>query len=460
MKKTLRRTIAASTLSAALAATMASTPSLAEQAEPGSSAKAAQLSKFGYKGVAEGVKLYVNNVQVKALKDGVAPLRCTRKIGRESDARSLLSTPEDFPLFDLSAATSRTVTYSQGARKGVRATSSMGDIVVGDFDLGTPVVTIKGLTTVADAFHDKKGYGHEESISRLDLSIDGLPEEISQPLQDLLDAIETGLLEPVLEVLESVGAPIEIPDLGTIALSGRSKGTTSGHHAESDAAALEFVVTATGETQKLLLGHSRARIGGPAHGGVFRSTSMPLEVDALDGAARFGGVRPRPIPCEGTGGQVRTRTLDSASVLLPQSLLAGVTGIEYKYMGKQHRNGTAEGFNSQTVGSFTIDQLGLSIEGIQSKVVTKKVESNKTRSGYKVISKPTFSVAKIVHDGTEYATPRPGKLLIIDGLGVIQTRVVEATKWGKRVTALELVLSDYGDIQVDLGISASQIFDY
>lgn len=459
MKKTVRRTLGASTVAVALAATMASTPSaLAEQAP--SAASSAQLSNFGYKGVAEGLKLYVNNVQAKALKDGVAPLRCTRKIGREADARSVLSTPEDFPLFDLSAATSRTVTYSKGARKGVRATSTMGDIVVGDLDLGTPVVTIKGLTTVADAFHDAQGYGHEESISQLDLSIEGLPEEISQPLQDLLDAIETGLVQPVLDVLESVGAPIEIPDLGTIALSGRSKGTTSGHHAESDAAALELVVTATGETQKLLLGHSRARIGGPAYGGVFRSTSMPLEVDALDGLARFGGIRPRPIPCEGTRGKVRTRSLGSASVLLPEQLLAGVDGIEYKYMGQQRPDGTAEGFNSQKVGSFSIQSLGLEITGIESKVVTRKVKSDKTQSGYRVISKPTFSVAKIVYNGTEYAVPRPGKLLVIDGLGVIQTRVVEATKWGKRVTALQLVLSDYGDIKIDLGISASQIFAY
>lgn len=458
MNKTLRRTLAASTVAAALAATMATTPTaVADQAKPGS-AKAASLSNFGFKGTAEGIKLYVNNVQAKTLRDGVAPLRCTRKVGRENEATSVLSTPEDFPLFDLSAATSRTLTYSQGARKGVRATSTMGDIRVGDAELGTPVVTIKGLTTVADAFHDAKGYGHEESISRLDLGIEGLPAEISEPLQELLDAIETGLLQPVLDALD--GLPVEIPDLGTIALSGRNKGVASQHHAESDAAALELVVTATGETQKLLLGHSRARIGGPAYGGVFRSTSMPLEVDALDGVARFGGVRPRPIPCEGTAGKVRTRTLDSASVLLPQQLLAGVTGIEYTFMGKQRPNGTAEGFNSQKIGAFTIEQLGLSIEGIRSKVSTKKVTSATSQSGYRLVSRPSFDVAQIVYNGTSYAAPKPGKLLVLEGLGVVESRVVEATKWGKRVTALRVTLTEYGDTKIDLGISASQIFAY
>lgn len=458
MKKSVRRALAATTVTAALAATMAASPSaVAGQAAP--SPKAATFANYGFKGVAEGVKLYVNDVQFKSLKDAVAPLRCTRKIGRTAEATSVLTAPEN-SLIQLSASTSRTLTYAEGARKGVKAVNTLGDITIGDAGLGTPVVTIKGLTTVADAFHNADGYGHEESISQMELGISGLPEEINQPLQDLLDAIDTGVLQPVLDVLESVSAPIEIPDLGTLALSGRSKGTKTNHHAESDAAALELVVTATGETQKLLLGHSRARIGGPAPSGVFRSTSMPLEVDALDGAARFGGVHPRTIPCEGTGGVVRTRTLDTASVLLPEQLLAGVSGMEYSYMGEQHRDGTAEGFNSQKVGSFTIDSLGLEITGIQSKVVTKKVRSTQTASGYKIVSQPKFSVAKIVYNGTEYAVPKPGKLLTIEGLGVVETRVVEATKWGKRVTALRLTLTEYGNTKVDLGISASQIFGY
>ena len=187
---------------------------------------------------------------------------------------------------------------------------------------------------------------------------------------------------------------------------------------------------------------------------------MPLEVDALDGAARFGGVHPRTIPCEGTGGKVRARDLDSASLVLPEQLLAGISGIAYTYMGEQHRDGTATGFNAQKVGAFTIDALGLEITGIESRVVTKRVESAQSRSGFKVISKPQFSVAKIVYNGTEYAVPKPGQLLQIEGLGVVETKVVEATKWGKRVTALRLTLTEYGNTMIDLGISASQIFPY
>lgn len=457
MNKTFGRTLTAATLSAAVAASVSLAPHAV--ADGSATPKGASFANYGMKGTAEGVKLYVNDVRNKSLQDAVAPLRCTRKIGRTAEATSVLTAPEN-SLIKLSGSTSRTLTYAEGARTGVRAVNTLGDIVIGDASLGLPTVTVKGLTTVADAFKGPQGYGHEEAISELELEINGLPEEISEPLEQLLDAIDTGAVQPVLDVLDQVGAPIEIPDLGTIALSGRSKGKATRHHAESDAAALEFVVTATGETQKLLLGHSRARIGGPAPAGVFRSTSMPLEIDALDGAARFGGVHPRTIPCEGTRGKKRTRSLDSASVVLPEQLLAGASGMTYSYSGKQRDNGTAKGLSAQKVGLFSIDAIGLEISGISAKVVTKKVRSASAPSGYRLVSTPKVSVAKIVHDGVEYAVPEPGGLLEIDGLGVVETRVVKATKYGKRVVALRLTLTEYGNTKVDLGIAASQIFGY
>ncbi len=464
MNQTFRRTLAASTVAAALAATMVTTPTaVADRAKP-SSPKPSSLSNFGFKGTAVGAKLYVNNVQMLSTKDAVAPLRCTRKVGRSADATSVLSAPEN-SLISLSGSTSRTVTYRDGARHGVKAVNTLGDITLGGTLPGqeesTPIVTLKGLQTIADSFHNRGGYDHEESFSAPELTIDisvledaGVP--IPPELTDLLDTLtETGgeLTGQVIDVLEEVGVPIEIPELGSIGL-GKLKGTKSGHHAESQATALEFLITATGETQKLQLGNARSRIGGPTPGGVFRSTSMPLDVKAADGAVHFGGVRPRTIPCEGTNGRVVTKTLDSASVALPEGLLVGASGIEYVYSGTQHKNGTAKGFNASKIGALDIPALDLQITGISSRVASKT-----KKPGGSVTSSPTFKVAKIVYQGTEIAVPEPGKESVVEGLGVLETRVVEATKWGKRVTALRISLTDYG-VVMDLGISASQIFRY
>ena len=330
---------------AALAATTAAVPASGQAA----SAAGRQMSDYGYKGTAVGVKLFVNNVQALTTKDAVAPLRCTRMTGRNVHEVSTLSAPDN-PLVHLSTSTSDTVSYRDGGRYGVRAVNSLGDITIGDpsQEIPTPVVTLKGLTTTADAFHTADGYGHEETIDYEEFGIQ-LPgeEEVPPELQGLLDAIDDGVGQ-VIDVLAQAPTPIEIPGLGTIAL-GRLKGVSKAHSSESDVAALEFVITASGENQKLQLGHTRARIGGPTPGGVFRSTSMPLDVKALDGTVHLGGVKPRTIPCEGTRGNVRTKHLDAASAVVPVGAVIGVTGVDYVFRGDQHRDGTAKGFDANRI---------------------------------------------------------------------------------------------------------------
>ena len=462
MNKTARRTFAASTLAAALAATMAATPSaVADQSAP-SARQSGQISNFGYKGTAVGAKLYVDNVQLISARDAEAPLRCTRKIGRQADATSVLSTPEN-DLISLAGSTSKTVTYRDGTRYGVRAINTLGDVEIGGTLPGqeesTPIVTLKGLQTVADSFHTPAGYNHQESFRAPELTIDisvlennGVP--IPPELTDLLNTLEdTGneLTGQVIDLLEQVGAPIDIPDLGSIGI-GRLKGVKDRHHAESDAVALEFIITATGETQKLQLGHARSRIGGPTPGGVFRSTSMPMDVRALDGGVHFGHVRPRTIPCEGTRGKTRTRTLDSASIALPEGLLMGVSDIKYVTKGAQHADGRANGFEASKIASFAIPALDLSISGISARVDIAGQDS-----GRQVRATPSTGVAEILYQGEAVRIPKPGKLVNVEGLGVIERSVVEGNRWGKKVTALRVTLTDYG-VVIDLGNAASHIF--
>lgn len=466
MKNNVRRALAAATICGAVTAALATSPyAAADQAR----AKADPLTNFGMKGTAVGVKLVTNNVQTLTANDAVAPLRCTRLANRTPQpARSILSTPEN-SLIDLSSSTSRTVSYRIGDRVGVRATNELGDITLGGTlpgsDTSTPLVVLKGLTTTADAFHDKSGYGHEESFTAPKLAIDtsvltdnGVP--IPAELQDLLDTLaDTGnqLTTAVIDVLEQVGAPIEIPQLGTIGL-GRTFGHANSHRAESDARALEFKITATGEDQLLRLGWTRAVIGGPAPSGVFRSTSMPLDLKVADGALHFGNVRPRTIPCEGTHGKTRSKHLDSASVVLPQGLLIGATGIDSAYMGNQFRNGSAKGFDSAKIGELSIPALDLTITGISSKVNVRKAAS-----GNRVKATPHFSVTKIMYQGNEIPLPARGHDVVVDGLGAIRYGVVEQMgpdgKWGMRATALRVTLTDYNAV-LDLGIAASQIFAY
>lgn len=373
--------------------------------------------------------------------------------GRKVSAQSELSTPDN-PLVNLSTSSSDTVTYRDTKRKGVRAVNSLGDITLGDLGTGLPQVTLRGLTTTADAFHTPAGYGTEETIDYEQFEI-RLPEgeEVPPELQGLLDAIEGGV-DQVIEVLDQAPTPIAIPGLGTIAL-GRLKNEVKANHAESDVAALEFEITATGENQKLQLGHTRARIGGPTPGGVFRSTSMPMDIKALDGNVHLGGVKPRTIPCEGTRGNVRTKELAAASAVIPSGAVAGVNGVDYTFRGTQHQNGTAAGFDANAIHEFTMFGGQFVITDILARTDVE------TRSpGGRVHTKFRTSIGSITYFGEELKVPKPGGTTPLpNGEGYIERQFVTTNKWGGRVTALRVSLLE-DNVVIDLGIAASQIFRY
>ena len=71
MTKTARRALAAATISALAAGTLAAGP----VASAGSGKSGRTLTNYGMKGTAIGAQLYVNNVKFLTASDAVAPLR-------------------------------------------------------------------------------------------------------------------------------------------------------------------------------------------------------------------------------------------------------------------------------------------------------------------------------------------------------------------------------------------------
>ena len=78
--------------------------------------------------------------------------------GRTVTDQSALTAPEN-SLIELSTSTSKTLTYREAGKSGVRAVNTLGDIKVGGELPGhkpTPLVKIEGLQTVADAFPPRR----------------------------------------------------------------------------------------------------------------------------------------------------------------------------------------------------------------------------------------------------------------------------------------------------------------
>ena len=337
MKKSWSRTIA---LGAVCAAALAGSLNPLSTATAGTRescsrhvARQGGITPYAYRANTFGTKVVVNGVELKTVKDAQALQKCTRQLRGEIVKGSSLGTDGLLPigndLIKISPSTSRTQTYRSGSRYGVRGTNLIADIAVGGQVGGiqTPVLKIQGLESVADSFvdagasrgGDHYGYASDFGFKGISLEIPQtgqLPPEVQQLLQIINQATTpiNQVVNQVVQLLTQVGGTIQIPGLGSLGL-GTKHGKTTGHSAESSAYALKIQVNSPIDGSKTVvqLGRASSRISDPVPSGVFRTTMSALSVD-LGGLLSFGGVSQTSIPCEGTNGNTRSKTIKAASI--------------------------------------------------------------------------------------------------------------------------------------------------
>ena len=441
MKKSLTRVIASLTVCAAGLAGALVTPNAADAIQ--ATGKAARSDRpvktnLGYKATVYGTKVIVDGVEMRNSKEAFAQQACTRYAGRELLKSSTLSLPDN-ELVKLSAATSHTQTYLEDGVKGVRGVSTIADLQLGGQVQGvqTPTISLKGLTSVADAYRRADGtFGHQESFTFEGLRIENLPAQIPQELQDLLDILgsATGdVVTQVIDLLTSVtGNTIEIPGLGSIGLGGVKSGTAKQHSATSETYALRLLVNATGHDTVLTLGRARAALYEPVPAGVFHSRAMGAEMFGANDLLRIGGLQEQALSCSGTNGRTRTHNVGDFRLL---GGLVNLTGVQYNLMGDQDRDGSARGFIGSKIASLEIPSLGLVIDGITSKVAMRKpADTTKVR---RTIS---TGLTRIVLNGQELKLPKPGEIVDLGDNNILQYRVVKQNWTGAEVKALRLTL--------------------
>jgi hypothetical protein len=454
-------------LSLATASALVGALSIAPATTPAASAakphRGPELTDFGFRSDVYGVKLVTDNVEAFDVKDAHAQLRCTRALGQTVERTSALSVPGN-PLVHVAASTSRTDTYRDGQRNGVRGVNTIGDIRIGGTVNGvaTPTLVIDGLTTTADAFHTPQGFGHAESFDfariRLELlagtPLQGTPlEQLLAPLQQVTDTVFEGTGEAaneVFAVLRSATAPIQIPGLGSIAL-GKVRGKASGKRATSEAMALEVVVDAGGRRQLLEIGSANARIGAPAPAGVFRAGGTALDFQALQGALHFGGVQHKSLPCEGTLGKTQTFRVPSASLLF--GLVADLRDVTYTHKGSQvAERDFAKGLTGTRIETVSVPAVGLVVNGVESTVRMRGTERKPVRA------RVATTISSITMNGQPVSVPAPGRTTELpNGAGLVQRELVKRSRYGARVIALRVKLFQQA-VVLDLGLSDGHIY--
>ncbi|MDO3395620.1 hypothetical protein QWJ41_07835 [Nocardioides sp. SOB44] len=506
MKKSLKRAAAASAVCAvSLAGTLATNPTAVAGEAAEARANQKVITDFGMKALAFGTKVSVGGVDIRSLKDSLDILACTRSAGVERVKPSKLSTdqitklitenaPVDIAkLISISPSTSRTSTYREGAVTGTRAVNTIADITLGGElveDLKIPTLKIKGLNSVADSFHDPADadgdgnpFGTAESFGFEGISLDyeGTVAE-GTPLADLLDIVNQ-VATPVNEVVDqlvtlltdTVGGIIEIPGLGSIGL-GSSFSNIGEHSASSGASALAIEVDPSENDDDspvlLKLGYAQSRIADSKPSGVFRSTIMGLDFEALPltddvSVLHLGGIGTQSIPCEGTGSEKVVKTIEGErSIPLNIPGLGGVAvldGLEYSYKAKQMSRGRARSMAKSSLASFSIPLLDLEITGISSKLNLKSRDRQKVRGS----NKPKFKVGEIMYKG-ESLMPEGGLKIrdfvefTIDELGGEKGFITFGPRYtrnwyGAKLSAVSLAIPSAG-IELDLGWLESQIY--
>ncbi len=442
-------------------------PAQAQEGTGARTAREAGLTDFGYRGDVYGVKLVTDSVEALNLKDAHAQQLCTRAVGQVVERQSVVSVPDN-PLIQVSASTSRTETYVDGATHGVRGTNTIGDISVGGTvgPLTTPKLVIKGLQTTADAFNTPQGYGHAESFTFASISlsllentvIESLPPELQEllaPLDQVTGTVFTGTQEAaqeVFQVLSDVTAPIQIPGLGSISL-GYKNGRAKSGNAQSQASALRIEVTAGDRRQLVELGTARVRMGGPAPVGVFRSGGTAMDYQALQGALKFGNVEHKALPCQGSRGRTQTYQVPHASQLVPVPVL--LDGVTYQVNGDQFRKKkVAKGWSRTAISSVSVPSAQLVITDVSSRAAMRQ------KAGKRVRAKVSTAVGSITVGGQAIAVPAPGEVVELpNGVGEIQRQLVDTGTRGSQVIALRLKL--YADaVVIDLARTSGRIYPH
>jgi len=430
VKISIRRA-AAATAVAALAATGATTLApTANAQQQAASATTPVLTPFGYNTVASGIKLMTQGVDVRNVRQALVTQACTRMANTDTKvAKSDVATPDN-PLINVSATTSTSKTYKIGTKYGAIATNTIGDIAIGNADYGT--ITIKGLSTAADAWHTPNGYFAKPSLDLAKISIT-LPAgtEVPAPLQDLLDAIDTQVMDNVIDVLQTATAPIKIPGFGKIAIGEkwRQKGA---HFASSDAHGLVIQFTGDGSNTVIYLGQAHSRIGGTAPKQVFRSNIQAMDVQVLDSLVHLSRVGATNLPCEGTYGATRHKQVSVAGIVSP--VLVKLSGIDNSYAGTQGKDG-ASGWVQSRIGQADIPLAQLTLKGIVSRVKVTKV------AGKPITSAVKTSLAELILNGESVAVPGPGEVLELpNGIGTVETNVIKKGKLGAKAQAVRITL--------------------
>jgi hypothetical protein len=448
-------------LVAALTSALTLAGALAVSQSPAGAAEQT-ITNYGFNGSAYGTYVGANPAGVKSGTTAYSYLGCTRLTGVER-ARSVAAAnaPQEGGVLYVGAVDSKSWTYRANKRVGMRSSNRVAKVVLGDPE-GLNI-SIDGLRTTSDAYatlDDKKLHG-TSTFTSAEISA-----STGTALDDVLNLPGAGIGDLLEQLAQASGNQIVLPGLGRIAL-GRTRNAVYSNFAISNAIALrvklfgrdgvEFI-GAEGQTNDdidMVIGRSRSRIAREVRSGVMTGFANALNGNiATSLLVTFGPFAERPLPCEGTRGQIRRTDLVGAN-LLNQSVL-GAGSATARVYGIQKAGGYIKAWTEGRLASVTLDagDDDVVINGVVGRATVVLTKSGRI---YKGIA--GSRVGSVSAGGTSYPVPKPGVPTEIPGVANIEVFVKETTRRSITVTALRVTLlpGTPGETVVNIGNARAAI---
>jgi hypothetical protein len=337
---------------------------------------------YAFTAFAYGTKVKAAAGELRSGRTAPSWIGCTRQAGKTRTNQVLgVDAPNNNPLIDLGAITSRSTTYKkkkQGIAAGTQSSSTVASVVLGPQDpqIPAPVLTINGLTTTATAWATTDGKLHastDSSVLDINLVVPPTGTPLDEPLAQLLGLVNGQVaptLDQVIDLLQQHRGAIEIPGLGKLELGYSRTGVGA---RQAVALALSLRVTLYGldgvaggaDDSTLKIGRSYANIIAEMPTAVMGGSGWAADADLVDGTAHIGDIVPKRLPCQGTDGETRSKALASAAI--PGVSIAGLQG---RADGKITEKGRARAWTEGSVAHVALGSgdMSLTIDGIVGRV--------------------------------------------------------------------------------------------
>ncbi len=414
-RTTLLSVIAAGVLASSLGL---ATPALAGAADT-TSARA--TSDIALKASAYGSRLHGGQVPAGSGMTAFSVIACSTQPGVEHHNEVAAA---DLPgAGTVSGVTTRVWTVKDGDALHSYSRSTTAEVVLADSPLGS--LSISGVTSLSHAWHDAKGF-HTETSSNIGEIV------FTPPVGD-----------PQVIPIPTPGTPITIPGLATLDIGEAHEGTNSSA-GTAWAVALHVKLIASGTD--LYVARSKAVAVAGVQNGRFGGYSAGTEAEVLGGVLTSGRNPLSIMPCQGTRGQVMSRSdanLDLGGGLLVDAVSSSQYGERLTNRSKAWERGSVAGINLGG-GQLVIDA-----------VVGKATVIRKAGGGL-VRSSAGTTIGSITANGQPQDLPLD-QTIEIPGVAKLEPKVVEKIAGGLKVIALRITLLDGSGAIVDLGIAKTTI---